>query len=406
MSQNAITLTSGMRKNLFSLQNTNTLLERTQKRMATGLRVQTAVDDPVNYFTGLAHRQRAEDLGARKDEMAESIQTVMAGNEGVTAITSLIASAKSLAQSALSSATEDEVTTLQNQYNEVLSQIDQLVTDSGYKGVNLLGGTDVTHEVKFNEDGSSKLTMTGFDATAEGLGIFGAGDDYEQDVDAIAATATTGSGEAYEITWTAADPGAAGNDLNIIILAGAADSDLGVTVSGNDITIQLQDGSGNGSNDVDSILALIANDEGASALISGEYTGGGDSSAVDVVAQASLDFADGADATTETVTGEDWWADGGVNKDVINVAIQQLDTARTTLRTESQKLSTNLSTITIRQDFTKGMINTLEDGAAELTNADMNEEGANMLMLQTRQSLGTTSLSLASQAAQSVLRLF
>ena len=78
----------------------------------------------------------------------------------------------------------------------------------------------------------------------------------------------------------------------------------------------------------------------------------------------------------------------------------------TTLRTESSKLSNNLSIITARQEFTQGMINTLKDGAAGLTNADMNEEGANMLMLQTRQALGTTSLSLASQAAQSVLRLF
>ena len=69
-------------------------------------------------------------------------------------------------------------------------------------------------------------------------------------------------------------------------------------------------------------------------------------------------------------------------------------------------MATNLSTITARQDFTAQMINTLQDGAANLTNADMNEEGANMLMLQTRQALGTTSLSLASQAAQAVLRLF
>ena len=52
------------------------------------------------------------------------------------------------------------------------------------------------------------------------------------------------------------------------------------------------------------------------------------------------------------------------------------------------------------------MINTLEDGAADLTLADMNEEGANMLMLQTRQALGTTSLSMAAEAAQSVMRLF
>ena len=69
-------------------------------------------------------------------------------------------------------------------------------------------------------------------------------------------------------------------------------------------------------------------------------------------------------------------------------------------------MSSNLSVVTVRQDFTEKMINTLEDGAVNLTIADMNEEGANMLMLQTRQALGTTSLSLASQAAQSVLRLF
>jgi flagellin-like hook-associated protein FlgL len=76
------------------------------------------------------------------------------------------------------------------------------------------------------------------------------------------------------------------------------------------------------------------------------------------------------------------------------------------LRTEAKTLSTNLNIITARQDFTEGMINVLNDGAAELTNAEMNDEGANMLMLQTRQALGTTSLSLASQAAQNVLRLF
>jgi flagellin-like hook-associated protein FlgL len=52
------------------------------------------------------------------------------------------------------------------------------------------------------------------------------------------------------------------------------------------------------------------------------------------------------------------------------------------------------------------MISTLTGGADKLTLADMNEEGANLLMLQTRQALSTTALSLSSQAAQSVLRLF
>jgi flagellin len=272
-----ITLTSGMRKNLVSLQNTQALLERTQRRLATGQRVNTPIDDPINYFTALIHRQRAEDLAGRKDEMSESIQLITAANTGVEGIIALLASAKSLAQSAMSAGSADEVTALQEQYNQVLTQIDQMAADSGYKGVNLLDGTDVTHTVTFNGDGSSSLTMTGFAGDSAGL------------------------------------------------------------------------------------LLVEAND----------------------------------------------WVDGvGPAKQAILDHIALLDEARTTLRTEAQKLSTNLSTITVRQDFTKGMINTLEDGAAELTNADMNEEGANMLMLQTRQSLGTTSLSLASQAAQSILRLF
>ncbi len=69
-------------------------------------------------------------------------------------------------------------------------------------------------------------------------------------------------------------------------------------------------------------------------------------------------------------------------------------------------LAANMNVITTRQDFIKNMFDTLKTGADDLTLADMNEESANRLMLQTRQSLGTTPLSIASQAAQSVLRLF
>ena len=83
-----------------------------------------------------------------------------------------------------------------------------------------------------------------------------------------------------------------------------------------------------------------------------------------------------------------------------------LTTALTDLRSESQTLSANLSTVQIRQDFTKATINTLQTGSAALTLADSNEEGANLLALQTRQQLSTTALSLASQADQNVLRLF
>jgi flagellin-like hook-associated protein FlgL len=116
-----------------------------------------------------------------------------------------------------------------------------------------------------------------------------------------------------------------------------------------------------------------------------------------------------------TLTGFDGSTSGlGMNDAVgnwltssnIDDAITELDTARDTLRAKAKTLSSNLNIVNTRQDFTEGMINVLNDGAANLTLADMNREGANMLMLQTRQALGTSSLSMASQAAQSVLRLF
>jgi len=277
------TLTSGMRANLVALQKTDNALEVTQKRLSTGKKVNSALDDPVSYFTALAHEQRAGDLAARKDEMSEGIQTVKAADAGIESIRSLIAAAKSLATSALSGETTSDINILMSQYHQVLAQIDTIADDSGYKGVNLLDSSNVTTQVKFDELGNSNLTMTGFDSSATGA-----------------------------------------------------------------------------------TLTLMS------------FT-----------------------------TGNQWVSAGGTaDKLDINSGITRLDNATRALRTESSKLANNLSIITARQDYTQSMINVLKDGAAGLTNADMNEESASMLMLQTRQSLGTTSLSLASQSAQSVLRLF
>ena len=84
----------------------------------------------------------------------------------------------------------------------------------------------------------------------------------------------------------------------------------------------------------------------------------------------------------------------------------QLAKATNTLRTASSNLGTNLNIIQTRQDFTLEFSNVLTEGASKLTQADQNEESANMLTLQTRQQLGTIALSLANQAQQAILRLF
>jgi flagellin-like hook-associated protein FlgL len=76
------------------------------------------------------------------------------------------------------------------------------------------------------------------------------------------------------------------------------------------------------------------------------------------------------------------------------------------VRQSAQEFGTNAALLQIRADFTTNLINTLKGGASELVNADLNEESANLLSLQTRQQLGTISLSIAQRSEQSILRLF
>jgi|ERR1041385_3226380 flagellin-like hook-associated protein FlgL len=270
MGVNDITLTGGMRQNLANLQLVSALQARTTQRLATGLKVNSAVDDPSAFFAAQDHRSRANDLAARKDGMGEAIQTAKAADNGIKAITALIEQAKGLAAAARSAGTTDAAS-LATQYDGLRTQIDQLATDSGYKGKNLLGSDTLT--VQFNEDGSSSLDIAGFDGSSSGLGI----------------TAAAGS-----------------------------------------------------------------------------------------------------------------WATSGN----IDTAVTSLDAALTTLRSNAKTLSANLGVVTARQEFTNDLVNTLTEGADNLTVADSNAEGANMLALQTRQQLSISAMGLASQAQQGILRLF
>ena len=90
----------------------------------------------------------------------------------------------------------------------------------------------------------------------------------------------------------------------------------------------------------------------------------------------------------------------------IDTSISQIENAVSKLRTMASDFGNNYSIVQTREDFTDNLINVLTEGANNLTLADMNEESANMLALQTRQQLAINSLSLASQASQSVLQLF
>jgi flagellin-like hook-associated protein FlgL len=101
-----------------------------------------------------------------------------------------------------------------------------------------------------------------------------------------------------------------------------------------------------------------------------------------------------------------WGQTGAQGIKAITASVRAIDSALVTVRQAAQEFGTNAAMLTIRADFTTNIINTLKGGAADLVNADMNEESANLLSLQTRQQLGTISLSIAQRSEQSILRLF
>jgi flagellin len=272
-----IVLSGGVRSNLLNLQATEDLIAKTQVRLSTGKRVNSALDNPTNFFTAQSLNNRAGDLSTLLDSMSNAVKTLQAADTGISAITKLVQSAQALARQAQQTSDAAEKATLATQFDDTLAQINLLAGDASFNGTNLIAaaGAATNLDVVFNEDGTSKLTITAVDLTTAASGI---------DI-----------------------PGAVGS--------WAAATDI----------------------------------------------------------QTSLD-----DVTA----------------------------ALAELRSQSKAFGSTLSTVQARQDFTKSIINTLTTGADNLTLADSNEEGANLLALQTRQQLSTTALSLAVQSDRNVLRLF
>ena len=270
-----ITLTASMRSNLSSLKVIQNQMDKTQERLSTGKKVNSAIDNASSYYQSRALTNRAADLDSLLDSMGQGIQTIQAANEGIEAITSFIEQMKSVAESAaaLDAGADGYDTALAGyakQFDAIKAQIADIAEDASYQGVNLLKGN--TLKVVFNETRSNDLSVVGQDIVAK-----------------MNITAATG-------TWE----------------------------------------------DVDDV--------------------------------------------TESIKG--------------------ITTAIGTLRSYATELGNNFTVIETRQSFTEAMIDVLETGSDKLVLADMNEESANYLALQTRQQLAVNSLALASQSAQSVLSLF
>ncbi|WP_434051184.1 MAG: flagellin [Roseibium sp.] len=374
-----ITLSSAVRSNLNALQATSALMSSVQEKLATGKKVNSALDNPNSFFTAKGLENRANDLSTLLDDMGQSVQTLKAADEGISAISDLVDAAKAKANQAQQTSSQTERAQFALEYNELLTQIEDLAKDAGYKGKNLLGGTGNDLSVTFNEDGTSSLSISAVDYTdtslSTGLNL------------SDLATATDGTA-----TLTLSTTATSGSTL---------DGNYGFT-AGDTITLTDANGTEVGSLTIDTtttaadLEALYDGIDGVSAsLATGTLT---------VTSEFRLTTSSSAATPADfTTNGTD---SGFATDTAIESTLSSLKSAQDALRAQASTFGTNLSIVENRQDFTNALINTLEEGAGQLTLADTNEEGANLLALQTQQSLASTSLSLAAQADQNVLRLF
>jgi len=169
MSTSTISLSSSVSKNLSYLQRIQSDMDSTSFRLSTGKKVNSALDDPIAYFSAQNATQRASDLQSCKDSMSQGIETINAADTGIESITDLLKSAKSIANSALSAEDAAELADYITQFNDIMAQIDTMAADSDYDGVNLLNGDTLT--ITFDEAGNSTISIAGFTATSTGLGI-------------------------------------------------------------------------------------------------------------------------------------------------------------------------------------------------------------------------------------------
>ena len=431
-----VSLTAAVRQNLLSLQNTTDLINRTQNRLSTGLRVANAIDDPVKFFQAKGLQDRASDFEEKKTGIDQGISTLSTATDAIVAIENLVQQLKGLATNAKSATTDAEVANIITQFNDLRTQINNLTTDATYQGLNLVAGTGSVLEVNFSNDTGSVLTVNSIDVTVKTNGLDIAQlTQGTQSINFNQAFISGGtlSGEGNLLASAGggldtADPVhetitvSVGGQTTTIISAGdtftlAYD---GITFTVDVYTSKTAAGNLSASYVTAGTYAIGTTIEFAvvTGMISGQSGGSGFSAQT-----AGTGLSAGINrfsvlgsggmgvfkltGTSLQVTETDAKRTIGIGFTTeLNGRITNLDSALTTLRSRTQTLGANVAVLQTRLDFTKDYVNTMTAGAGKLTLADLNEEGANLLALQTRQQLGIQSLAFAGQSEQSILGLF
>ena len=403
-----IVLSASVRQNLLSLQSTADLLSTTQIRLATGNKVNSALDNPTNFFTAQGLNNRASDISNLLDGIGNGVQVLQAANTGLTSLQKLVDTAKSIANQVLQTpvgystkanvdvtgggAGTGTVTAANIDTGKLAGSVITFKTSTGTLAVTI-GATFATGAgtatVSSLDQLNSVLASNGVQvnasvsATADTLTFTSTNDAASQTI-TTGGTAPTGEGVDIKGTTTAT-----AGTVNAAVADAASQAIRANLVSQyNGIIAQIsttaQDASFNGINLLNGdTLKLTFNETGKSSL-----------------SVQGVTFSSAGLGLGSLTNGTDF-----LDSTSANNVLAALGSASTSLRTEASALGSNLSIVQIRQDFSKSLINVLQTGASNLTLADTNEEAANSQALSTRQSIAVSALALANQSQQSVLQL-
>ncbi|MDX3809551.1 flagellin N-terminal helical domain-containing protein [Bosea thiooxidans] len=441
----AVSLSVGVRNALSSLQSTAAQAQASQYRLATGKKVNTAVDNPVNYFTAASLNDRSSQLTSLLDGMSNGIQTIQAASKGIDGITKLVNSLQSTIKQAQSDAAQNRPT---KAGTALATAAEQVATSKSLKDIaldkhvtDITGGTATTADAATatssgdlgvaNTDTNLAISITA-GSTTYTASISSANATVRDVVNEInksgVATAFVdekgqlnvkgngsddvqfgiGSGTSAAAAVTAAGTGSANTAFGFL----AADATAAGAIKGQSITSSVRSNLIDQYNDLRDKIDDLAKDSSFNGinLLKGD--------------RLSIQFNEktGKNQTKLDIQGSDVTSDNlGIvkagntqlagqtnfqNDADLEAATKSLTGALTSLKSLSSTFGANLSVAQTRQDFTKDMADVLTTGASNLVNVDQNAEAASLLALQTRQQLSQTALSLSNQAEQGVLRLF
>jgi flagellin-like hook-associated protein FlgL len=388
MKMSGIVLSASVRQNLLSLQSTADLLATTQNRLATGNKVNSALDNPTNFFTAQGLNNRASDINNLLDSIGNGVQVLQAANTGLTSLQKLVDTAKSLANQVLQApagyTTKSTVTSSVALTGNAANLVDGTIIKSG----------DVLTIASTGGGVATSITFGASESLAQ-LNTALAANNLSASLDSANKLIITTTNDAASSTIGAVVyPGAGTGTLTFGAVAAPVADAASQTIRANlvaqynnviqQITTTAQDSSFNGINLLNGDdLKLTFNETGKSTLtIQGVTFNAAGLGLAPLV--SGTDFLDNASA---------------------KAVMAKVSSASDALRTQASTLGSNLSIVQIRQDFSKNLINVLQTGSANLTLADTNEEAANSQALATRQSIAVSALALANQSQASVLQL-